>query len=41
MDREHLAASEAGSPAKSDLKRSAEMLHIIQNLIPNRVANFQ
>jgi len=42
MEREHSTASEAASPAKKAApKSSTEMLHKIQNLIPNGVANIQ
>jgi hypothetical protein len=39
MECEPLTADEANIPAKSNTKRSVELLHIIQNLIPNGVVN--
>ena len=41
MAREHSTAFEADSPAKNWPKSSVELLHVIQNLIPNGIANVQ
>jgi hypothetical protein len=41
MGLEPSTACEADSPAKSGPNSSMEVLHIMQNLIPNGVANIQ
>jgi hypothetical protein len=41
MEREHSTVSETDKSAKNDQKSSAELLHLIQNLIPNDVVNIQ
>ena len=41
MECEHSTAGEADSLTKNDRKSAAELLHIVQNLIPNGVSNIQ